>query len=120
MTTQSAEEAFRLLTLGEPRLLVSVVDPACPAVPRPLDERTQSLLRIGALVALDAPESAYRTAVDTAMRAGADLDDLLAVVAAVAGVVGSARVISCAPRIAIAAGYDAEAALDRLEPPRPR
>lgn len=112
MTSPSAEEAFRRLTLGEPRLLASIADPASTTIPRRLDERTESLLRIGALIALDAPESAYRFAVDAAMRAGADLDDLLAVVVAVAAPVGSARVVSAAPRIAIAAGYDAEADLD--------
>jgi hypothetical protein len=31
---------------------------------------------------------------------------------AVAGIVGSARVVSAAPRIALAAGYDVEAALE--------
>ena len=40
------------------------------------------------------------------------LDDLLAVLLAVAGEVGSARVVSAAPRIALAAGYDVEAALE--------
>jgi len=39
------------------------------------------------------------------------------VLTAVAGPVGSARVISTAPRIALAAGYDVEAALERVGPP---
>ena len=50
------------------------------------------------------------------MRVGADLEDLLAVLLAVAEQVGYPRVIGAAPRIAMAAGYDVEADLDRNEP----
>ena len=81
-----------------------------------LDERTEALLRIGALVALDAPQSSYLVAIGAAQRAGVVLEDVLAVVAAVAGEVGSARVISAAPRIALAAGYDVEVALEENDP----
>ena len=69
------------------------------------------------LVALDAPSSSFRSAVDAAQMAGAQLSDLLAVLTAVAGPVGSARVISTAPRIALAAGYDVEAALEQVRSP---
>jgi len=51
------------------------------------------------------------------MRAGATLDDLLATLVAVAGSVGSPRVVSAAPRIALAAGYDIDAALEATEAP---
>ena len=40
------------------------------------------------------------------------MEDLFAVLVAIADDVGSARVISAAPRIALAAGYDVEAALE--------
>jgi hypothetical protein len=49
------------------------------------------------------------------MRAGATLDDLLAALIAVAGSVGSPRVVSAAPRIALAAGYDVDAALEATD-----
>ncbi len=117
MTAVTAEELFRRLTIGEPRTLAAVASPdSDAAVPVRLDVRTESLLRVAALIALDAPESSFRTVVDAAIRAGASLDDLVAVLAAVAGQVGSARVTSAAPRIALAAGYDVEADLDRADP----
>jgi hypothetical protein len=50
--------------------------------------------------------------VEEAQRLGARQEDLLATLLAVAGIVGSARVVSAAPRIALAAGYDVEAALE--------
>ena len=119
---QSAEETFRRLTIGDPLSIAALSDAGQrdpgrrgPGLHR-LDERTETLLRIGALVALDAPQSSYLVAVGAAQRAGVDLEDVLAVVVAVAGEVGSARVISAAPRIALAAGYDVEAALEENDP----
>jgi alkylhydroperoxidase/carboxymuconolactone decarboxylase family protein YurZ len=117
-TGPATRAAFRRLTLGDTALIAAMADPElrAPSV-RHLDPRTEALVRVGVLVALDAPPSSFRSAVDAAQMAGAHLDDLLAVLTAVAGPVGSARVISSAPRIALAAGYDVEAALEQLEPP---
>ena len=114
MTAHPAEETFRRLAIGDQALLARIADPsAATDGDRALDDLTAALLRIGALVALDAPELSYRSAVDAAERAGARLDDLLAVLLAVAGPVGSARIVSAAPRLAMAAGYDVEADLER-------
>ena len=113
----SAEEGFRRLTIGDPALVASVAGPdGRPFDCRYLDARTEALLRLGTLIALDAPPSCYRPVVEAAQRAGARLEDLLAVLVAVAGTVGSARIVSAAPKIALAAGYDVEAALEELDP----
>lgn len=107
---RSTSEAFRRLTLGDTGFL----DPASAAAPSlpVLRNPSAALARIAALVALDAPQSAYRSAVEVARRTGARDEDLLALLSMLVDVVGSARVISAAPRIALAAGYDAEAALE--------
>ena len=108
-----ADEAFRRLTIGDPLLLAEIVDRRDPDRTAPhLDARTEALLQVAALIALDAPPSSFRSAVGAAQRTGARLEDLLAAVYAVAGTVGTARVIAAAPRIALAAGYDVEAALE--------
>jgi len=117
MTVVAAEEMFRRLTIGETGLVAALTGREGRSRDlRRLDARTASLLQVGALVALDAPETAYRTTVDDALRLGADIEDLLAVLLAVAEQVGSARVIAAAPRVALAAGYDVETDLDRNEP----
>lgn len=111
----SVEEAFRRLAIGDPRVLADLSRRHARAWGAPsLDARTGSLLRVAVLVALDAPPSTYRMEVDAAVAAGADLADLLAVLATVSGLVGSARVASAAPSIALAAGYDVEEALEAL------
>lgn len=109
----TVEESFRRLTIGDSGILEATAasDPHASGLPHP-DARTEALLRIAALIAIDAPPSSYTAVVAAAQRAGARLEDLLAVLTAVAGTVGSARVISAAPRIALAAGYDVEAALE--------
>ena len=108
-----AEEAFRRLTIGDTGLIVSIGDEDAPRrLGVRLDPRTEALVRIGALIALDAPPASFRCAVEDAQRVGARQEDLLATLMAVAGTVGTARVVSAAPRIALAAGYDVEAALE--------
>ncbi|HSM33954.1 MAG TPA: carboxymuconolactone decarboxylase family protein [Anaerolineae bacterium] len=114
----SAEETFRRLAIGDRGLLAEVADPDGDAGLLRLDERTESLIRVAALVPMDAPQSSYHTAVEAAMRAGATLEDLLAALIAVAGSVGSPRVVAAAPRIALAAGYDVDAALEEIEAAR--
>ncbi len=116
MTVQSVKDAFRRLTIGDAGAVSALASAGGGGLDTiHLDPRTETLLRIGALIALDAPPSSYRTAVDEALTAGAQLEDLLAVLVAVAGPVGSARVISAAPKLALAAGYDVEAALEETE-----
>ena len=111
-----AEDGFRRLTLGDPGFIAMVTGAEGSSSDiSHLDARTTALVRIAALVALDAPPSSYRTAVEAADRAGARLEDLLAILFAVGDTVGSARLVSAAPRIALAAGYDVEADLAYLD-----
>lgn len=109
----SVEESFRRLTIGDPTLVAVITDhESRTAALRWLDPRTEALLRVAALVSLDAPQSSYRAPIADAIAAGARLEDFYAVLSAIAPDVGSARVVSAAPRIATLAGYDVEAALE--------
>jgi 4-carboxymuconolactone decarboxylase len=109
----SAQEAFRRLTIGDPKFVASVMERGCAELDlHRLEPKTEALLRIGGLVAIDAQPSSYRPAIEEAQRAGATLEDMLAVLLAVADEVGSVRVVAAAPKIALAAGYDVEAALE--------
>jgi 4-carboxymuconolactone decarboxylase len=108
----TAEEGFRRLSIGDMALLAQVAGPGADAGVFRLDERIASLIRVAVLIPIDAPQSSYQAAVEAAIRAGATLNDLLAALIAVAGSVGSPRVVSAAPRIALAAGYDVDAALE--------
>jgi len=112
----SAEETLRRLTIGDRTLLAAIADldqaaPPAASVLR-LDPRAETLVRVAVLVAMDAPQSSYSAAVDLAFLAGATLDDIVATLLAVAGQVGTPRTPAAAPRIARAASYDIDAALE--------
>ena len=51
-----------------------------------------------------------------ALAAGATSDEIVATLEAVTPVTGTARVVSCAPKLALALGYDVEEALEELDP----
>ena len=57
-----------------------------------LDERTLMLVRIGALVAVDAPPASYLLNLGAAGQAGVDEEEVRGVLAAVAPIVGTPRV----------------------------
>ena len=64
------------------------------------------LVRLGALLALGAATTSLRTTVQRAKRAGATDDEIVGVLLAVAPAVGQARVVSTAPKLATAIGYE--------------
>lgn len=58
----------------------------------------------------------FQHAVDLALVAGATRDQIVPSLEALMPVTGAARVVQCAPKIALALGYDVDAALGRLVP----
>lgn len=89
---------------------LTAVEPSC------LDPKTHALIRIGALIALDATTASYQSNTSTALAAGAKPDEIVDVLMAVAPIVGVARVVSAAREIALAIGYDVDAAFEAVEP----
>lgn len=69
-----------------------------------LDPRTFSLVKIAALVALDAPPASYAWQVGNALDEGATPEDVLGVLRAIAPQVGGPRVVAAAPEIMLALG----------------
>jgi 4-carboxymuconolactone decarboxylase len=78
-----------------------------------LDGRTAALVRVAATIAVDAAPSSFQHAV--ALAAGATNGEIVATLEAVTPVTGAARVVLCAPKLALALGYDVEEALGTLD-----
>jgi 4-carboxymuconolactone decarboxylase len=95
-------------------MLDSVLSPVCGgAGPRSVDARalqpaTARLVHLAALLALGASTTSLRWGVERAVSAGATDDEIVDVLAIVAPMAGSARVVAAAPRLALAIGYDIE------------
>ena len=81
-----------------------------------LDERSAALVRVAATIAVNAAPASFQHAVTLALAAGATRDEVVATLEAVTPVTGAARVVSSAPKLALALGYDVEAALEQLDP----
>jgi 4-carboxymuconolactone decarboxylase len=77
-----------------------------------LDDRSHALVRIGVLVALNATPAAYMNSIEAALNAGASYEEMVGVLIAVLPVVGVARVVSAAPNLGLAVGYDVSVALE--------
>jgi 4-carboxymuconolactone decarboxylase len=69
-----------------------------------LDKRSFALVKIAALVALDAPPASYLWQVSNALDAGVTPNEILGVMRAVAPQVGGPRVVAAAPEIMVALG----------------
>ncbi|MGA9856756.1 MAG: carboxymuconolactone decarboxylase family protein [Solirubrobacteraceae bacterium] len=69
-----------------------------------LDSRTFALVKIAALIALDAPPASYAWQVANALGDGATAEEILAVLVAVAPQVGGPRVVAAAPEVMLALG----------------
>lgn len=82
------------------------------AEPRLLDEHTRALVVIGAAVCSDSPTRTFKDLVTSARKAGATDEEILGVLFAVAPAAGGSRVVSVAPRLSKAIGYDVVHALE--------
>ena len=107
------EERLRRLALHDDHLIRAMlaIDPGQAEVSG-LDPKSCALVRLGALVALDAPWVSYHWGVQWALAAGATTDEIVATLMAVAPVTGVARVVAAAPELALALGYDLDAAFE--------
>jgi 4-carboxymuconolactone decarboxylase len=80
-----------------------------------IDPKSHALLRIAALITADAAPPSYMSAVEAGLDAGASYEEIVGVLIAVMPIVGVARVVSAAPNLGLALGYDVSAALELVE-----
>jgi 4-carboxymuconolactone decarboxylase len=107
---------LRKLALRDDRYIDTLLAAeASAAAASRLDPRSHALARIGALIAADAAPPSYMSAVEDALAAGSTYDEIVGTLIAVMPVVGVARVVSAAPNLALALGYDVGAALESVE-----
>ena len=107
------KETLRSLALNDEQFVNSVLGMAHDTVEASsLDPKTHALLRLGAALAVDAASSSYQSIVEMAQAAGATVDEIVGCLIAVAPTIGLARAVSAAPELALALGYDVDAALE--------
>jgi alkylhydroperoxidase/carboxymuconolactone decarboxylase family protein YurZ len=101
----ATRDALAGLALGDPELLLEGLEMRAEMQEKSgLDPRSFALVKIAALIALDAPPASYLWQVTNALDAGATAQDLIGVLRAIAPQVGGPRVVSAAPELMVALG----------------
>jgi 4-carboxymuconolactone decarboxylase len=104
---EATKDTLAGLSRGDQSVLGEMVDLRTAAQQRSgLDARTFSLVKIAALIAVDAPPASYMWQVANALDSGATPRDLVGVLRAVAPHVGGPRAMAAAPELMIALGLD--------------
>lgn len=107
------DEILRRLTLGDEAFLERLIaDRRTHVGPQQLDARQAALLRLGALAAIDGPSLSFHRVIGSALDAGLTADQVLDALILLGPVIGSTRVLAVAPKVALAVGYDVDAALE--------
>ena len=109
LTNVDVDEATRTalaeLALGDPELLGESLELRAVLQRRSgLDPRSFALVKIAALMALDAPPASYLWQVSNALEAGATPQDLIGVLLAVTPQIGGPRAVAAAPELMVALG----------------
>ena len=103
----ATRDALVGMSKGDQRVLDEMVElRAAEQESTGLDARTFSLVKIAALIAVDAPPVSYLWQVANALDAGATPQDLVGVLRAVAPQVGGPRAMAAAPEIMVALGLE--------------
>ena len=102
---EGMREALAEIALGDPELLETALGVRADFQHNSgLDARSYALVKIAALIALDAPPASYLWKVGNALDAGVTAEDLIGVLRAVAPQVGLPKIVAAAPELMIALG----------------
>src|SRR6516225_1521750 len=103
--SDNAREVLNALAHGDPDVLAAGLEiRANWEAKSGLDARSYSLVKIAALIALDAPPPSYRWQVANALESGATPEDLIGVLIAIAPQVGGPKLVAAAPELMVALG----------------
>ena len=77
-----------------------------------LAPKEHALARVASLIAVDAAPPSFMSAVQAGLDAGLNEEEIVGTLIAVMPIVGVARVVSAAPNLALALGYDVAEAFE--------
>lgn len=81
-----------------------------------VDPRHVALVRLGALLAMDASTTSLQRVVQDAQAAGVSPDELVRCLVSLVPTIGLGQTSTIVPRLALALGFDLDAALEVLHP----
>src|SRR3954451_14900297 len=109
------QERLRSMALSDDCFVASVLGMGQDMIEASgLDPKTHAMVRLAALLAVDAAQSSYNASAELALASGATLDEIVGILIAVAPTIALGRIVSAAPELGLALGYDVEASLEAL------
>jgi 4-carboxymuconolactone decarboxylase len=103
--SEETQSLLGALAQGDPDLLAAGLEIRADWRARSgLDGRGYALVKLAALIALDAPPASYTWQVGNALAEGATPEDLLGVLIAIAPQVGGPKLVAAAPELMLALG----------------
>jgi 4-carboxymuconolactone decarboxylase len=116
LVVRDHEDTLRKLTIRDGAFVDSILARERENVSASgLDAKTHALVRVGALIAIDAAPPSYMDTIESGLASGATIDEIVGILVAVMPAIGVARVVSAAPKLGLALGYDVAEALEGLE-----
>jgi 4-carboxymuconolactone decarboxylase len=107
------QERLRSIALSDDRFVASVLGMGQDTIRASgLDPKTHAMVRLAALLSVNAAPSSYNACAELALASGASLDEIVGILIAIAPTIGLGRVVSAAPDLGLALGYDVDAALE--------
>ena len=102
---EASQQALTALAIGELDLIAEGLELRAEWQRKSgLDDRSYALVKLAALIALDAPPASYLWQVSNALDAGASPADLVGVLIAIAPQVGGPKIVAAAPELMVALG----------------
>jgi 4-carboxymuconolactone decarboxylase len=101
-----------LLSIRDDVFVASLLSDESNIAASGIDRKTHALVQLGALVAVDPAPPSFMWVIESARRSGATADEIVGTLIAVIPSVGVTRVVSAAPKLGLALGYDVAAALE--------
>lgn len=105
-------DTLRLLSIRDDAFVASVLADEPNISASGFDRKTHALVQLGALVAIDSTPPSFMAVIESARRSGATTEEIVGTLIAVIPSVGITRVVSAAPKLGLALGYDVAAALE--------
>ena len=104
-----AEDLLRRIALNDENVLGNVLTRrVAPETGTALGSRAELLVRLGALLALEAAAPSLREVVEKAWAAGITTNEIVGVLVCVGPTIGVASMVASASRLATVVGYDLE------------
>jgi alkylhydroperoxidase/carboxymuconolactone decarboxylase family protein YurZ len=107
------QERLRSIALSDDRFVASVLGMGQDTIRESgLDPKTHAMVKLAALVTVNAAPSSYIATAELALASGASVDEIVGILIAIAPTIGLGRAVAAAPDLGLALGYDVDAGLE--------